>query len=59
MVGQGDCPETGFEELWAGSAFDGSKLPIMRLLGNFSKADPMIGCGPGITYHMAILRQLT
>jgi hypothetical protein len=26
------CPETGFEEPWAGSAFDASKLPRMRLL---------------------------
>ena len=28
------CPETGFEKPWAGSAFDGSKLPITRLLDN-------------------------
>jgi len=29
-----DCPETGFEEPWAGSAFDGSKLPTTGLLDN-------------------------
>jgi hypothetical protein len=35
-------PETGSEELWAGSAFDGSKLPRTRLRDNLGKADSPI-----------------
>jgi len=45
------CPETGFEEPWAGPAFDGSKLPRTRLLDNFGKADPPIGVAQDYLRH--------